>query len=43
MVSFVWKIWRLLEFERYTLSNLYIFYFIIIIIFFMNAAIQKIN
>ena len=39
MVSFVWKIWRLLVFERYTLSNLYIYFFI----FFMNAAIQKIN
>ena len=42
MVSFVWKIWRLLEFERYTLSNLYIFYFIFLF-FFMNSAIQKIN
>ena len=42
MVSFVWKIWRLLEFERYILSNLYIFYFIFLF-FFMNAAIQKIN
>ena len=41
MVSFVWKIWRLLEFERYTLLNLYIFYYFIL--FFMNAAIQKIN
>ena len=42
MVSFVWKIWRLLVFERYTLLNLYI-YFFIFLFFFMNAAIQKIN
>lgn len=41
MVSFVWKIWRLLEFERYTLLNLYIYF--IVLFFFMNAAIQKIN